>query len=78
MLLVVPVLYETLAKHILQMDFDLSTFSSTSGKPKDFQTADLKEADGSINLGLPCSSTATSSSSAFSDVAMLTLYDKQT
>jgi hypothetical protein len=29
-------------------------------------------------LGLPCSSTATSSSSAFSDVAMLTLYDKQT
>jgi hypothetical protein len=29
-------------------------------------------------LGLPCSSTATSSSSTFSDVAMLTLYDKQT
>jgi hypothetical protein len=58
MLLVVPVLYETLAKHILQTDFDLSTFPSTCGKPKYFQTADLKEAGGSINLGLPCSSTA--------------------
>ena len=63
----------TLAKHILQTDFDLSTFPSTSGKPKYFQTADLREAGESINLDLPCSSTATSSSSAFSDVAMLTL-----
>jgi hypothetical protein len=52
-------LVETLAKHILQTDFDLSIFPSTSGKPKYFQTADLKEAGGSINLGLSCSSTAT-------------------
>jgi glutamate racemase len=42
------------------------------------KTADLKETGGSINLDLPCSSTATSSSSVFSDVAMLNLYDKQT